>query len=169
MRKFLKIFVITVVLLVPVIVFLFLKQFGSNEFALPIYYENGHPLKECYSDSRAHRVSPEFTNKYLKNTPVLVTFIGEVNNEFKYDLANVLSEYPEIKVRKINFCCISDSTKHKILNCELVLGEDRYIDEKVMNKYVLIDSARHIRGYFKVDELDEIERLDMELDILLNY
>jgi 23S rRNA U2552 (ribose-2'-O)-methylase RlmE/FtsJ len=169
MRKLTKIFVISVVLLLPVLVFLFLKQFGSNEFVLPVYYEEGHPFEECYSDAQAHHVSAEFAKTYLRSKTSLVTFEGASVNDYLYDLQNVLKKYPEVKVIKINFCCISEESKQKILNCELVLGEDRFIDKLIMNKYVLIDSARQIRGYFEVDDLDEINRLDMELDILLNY
>lgn len=168
-QKFLKVFVITVVLLVPVVVFLFLKKFGSNEFALPVYYENGNPLEQCYTDDSVHHLSPKFRATYLRKAPVLVGFEGEYNNQFEYDLLNVLKKYPEIEVKKINLCCVTDETRHRVLNCELVLGEDRYIDEAELNKYVLIDSAYQIRGYFTIDDLDEINRLDMELDILLNY
>lgn len=169
MKKLTKIFVITVVLLLPVIVFLFLKQFGNNEFALPVYYQDGTPFTECGHDSAPHRLSQEFTKKYLRETPAIIAIEGELNNEFKYDLQNVLNKYPEAKLYKVNLCCISDETRLRILNCELVLGEDRYLDKSILNKYVLVDSARQIRGYFQVNELDEITRLDMELDILLNY
>ena len=168
-RKLIKVFVITVVLLLPVIVFLFLKQFGSNEFVLPVYYAEGHPFEECRTAESGHQLSAEFRSTFLKTSPVLIGFEGEHRNDFKYDLQNVLNNYPEIRVKKINLCCVTDETKFKVLNCELVLGEERYISEPELNKYVLIDADYQIRGYFKIDELDEINRLDMELDILLNY
>jgi len=75
-RKLTKIFVISVVLLLPVLVFLFLKQFGSNEFTLPYYYEDGHPLPECNSSSGPHFVSKEFVAQVGMELPMLFGYVG---------------------------------------------------------------------------------------------
>ena len=49
------------------------------------------------------------------------------------------------------------------------MGEDRFLDKAIAHKFVLVDTEGQIRGYFMGNDLDEIERLDIELDILLNY
>lgn len=54
--------VLVCILLIPILIFLFLKGFGSNEYDLPIYFQNGvdNPFKECTSlDSGQHYI-PEF-------------------------------------------------------------------------------------------------------------
>lgn len=163
MRKLIKIFVITVVLLLPVLVFLFLKQFGSNEFTLPVYYASGNPLEECRDTDAPHKVSNEFFFTYNLNRPLIAGVQVRENNEYQYDLLNVLEKYPSVQTFAIS------PNDLQTINCELIIGEDHYINEPIINKYVLIDSDGQIRGYFQLDDLDEIQKLDMELDILLNY
>lgn len=163
MQKLLKVSIITVVLLVPVLVFLFLKQFGSNEFNLPIYYNEGHPLPECSRSDSSHKVSAEFIFTNDLHLPLLAGFEDVNANEFLFDLTNVLDKYPEVKIFS------ADASDLQTMNCQLVLGEDQLIEQPIANKFVLIDDQRRIRGYFQLDELDDIDRLDMELDILLNY
>jgi hypothetical protein len=55
------------------------------------------------------------------------------------------------------------------MNCELVLGESEWLDEPIENKSVLIDKEKRIRGYYILTDIDEIERLDTEIDILINF
>ena len=176
MQKLFKGVIITVVLLIPVLVFLFLKQFGSNKFELPVYYIEGNPITECQAENKQHLVSGTFVDVQGVQLPALFYYQGEVKNEFYFDLVNVLERYPAVNIYPI----VTDSAKSKtvqpiydfdleVLNCELILGEDHFLLAPLFNKYVLVDSLRQIRGYFMIDELKEIDRLDMELDILLNY
>ena len=169
MRKLIKILVITLVLLAPVIVFLFLKQYGSNQFELPVYYESGNPLKECPPGDGVHKISAELLNGQVNNFPVLLSVNNGTTNKLVFDLQNVLIKYPKVKVMPVDLDTEDPAGVLQLLNCELVLGEDRYISEVPANRFVLVDNQARIRGYFNVDELDEIGRLDMELDILLNY
>jgi protein SCO1/2 len=178
MRLFKKLLIVTLVLLAPVLVFLFLKQFGSNKFEVPVYYLSGHPLQECNSGLLTHRLSEEFVSTNNIKLPALIEGITEADNQFDSDLINVLEKYPAVN-RYILTTSSSPTSAETItidsldyiqaINCELVFGEDRFIDEAIANKFVLIDKAGLIRGYFNVDDLEEIERLDIELDILLNY
>ena len=60
--------VLVCILLIPILIFLFLKTFGNNEYELPIFFQSGvdNPFQECpVSDSKQH-VIPEFTftNQY---------------------------------------------------------------------------------------------------------
>lgn len=55
--------VLVCILLVPILIFLFLKSFGNNTYTIPIYYEKGanSPFKECpVSDTTQHYI-PEFS------------------------------------------------------------------------------------------------------------
>ena len=56
-------FVLVCILLIPILIFLFLKGFGKNEFNIPIFYQNGvdNPFQECpVTDSTQHYI-PEFS------------------------------------------------------------------------------------------------------------
>ncbi|MCR9016371.1 SCO family protein [Aquiflexum gelatinilyticum] len=55
--------VLVCILLVPVVIFLFLKTFGNNQYDIPVFFQNGveDPLSECkMTDSGQHYI-PGFT------------------------------------------------------------------------------------------------------------
>lgn len=55
-------FVLACILLVPILIFLFLKGFGTNTFDLPVFFEKGvdNPFQECpITDSVQHYI-PDF-------------------------------------------------------------------------------------------------------------
>ena len=63
MLRFIQVLVLVCVLMIPVLIILFLRGFSSNEYAIPILYENGveDPFEQCdYPDSTQHFI-PEFT------------------------------------------------------------------------------------------------------------
>ena len=64
---------------------------------------------------------------------------------------------------------LDENSYLNFINCELALGEDNWIDNGIAFKYVLVDTEGIIRGYIEATTLEEIERLDTEVDILLNY
>lgn len=54
--------VLVCILLVPVVIFLFLKTFGNNQYDIPVFFQNGveDPLSECHmADSGQHYI-PDF-------------------------------------------------------------------------------------------------------------
>ena len=117
----------------------------------------------------------------LDHPPLLFYVPTTIANKFQSDLTNVLEKYPKVGIQPIelrkdsnhmgnqNQLVMDSLAFFNFINCELVLGEDRLLTKPLTNKYVLIDKKLMIRGYYQVDNLDEIERLDVELDILLNY
>lgn len=56
-------FVLVCILLVPILIFLFLKGFGNNNYDIPIFFEKGvdNPFRECpIADTTQHFI-PEFS------------------------------------------------------------------------------------------------------------
>ncbi|WP_111321546.1 SCO family protein [Algoriphagus chordae] len=56
-------FVLVCILLVPILIFLFLKSFGTNTYDIPVFYEKGvdNPFQECpIADTTQHYI-PEFS------------------------------------------------------------------------------------------------------------
>jgi protein SCO1/2 len=65
-------FVLVCILLIPVLIFLFLKGFGTNEYDLPIFFQKGvdNPFKECpVTDSTQHYI-PDFTFTNQEGKPI---------------------------------------------------------------------------------------------------
>jgi len=55
--------VLVCILMIPVLIFLFLKGFGKNEYDLPIFFQNGvdNPFQECPAVDSSQHYIPEFT------------------------------------------------------------------------------------------------------------
>jgi len=180
MKRLNKIVIVSLVLLLPVLVYSFLKEYGSNQFDLPVYHKDGNPIAECNAASEQHRLTIEILFENNASPPLLIFIPDAVKNEYYSDLNNVLDKYPMIDVRALyiegdslieglHYMGTSLTGYLNFINCELILGEDHWLNSGISNKYVLIDSSRKIRGYYDCTQLSEIERLDIELDILLNY
>ena len=169
------------VLMAPIFVFLFLKKYGDNQFELPVLYPEGNPIAECGRGVLQHKLTPEILFENNVDLPALIHVPSTQQNKFYSDLNSVLAKHNQVNLYKL----ILKDTTHLLwnkssitftadkyinfLNCELILGEDHKLKEPIVNKYVLVDDERRIRGYYNCSELDDIERLDVELDILLNY
>lgn len=55
--------VLVCILLIPVLIFMFLKGFGKNEYDLPVFFEKGvdNPFLECPIGDTTQHVIPDFT------------------------------------------------------------------------------------------------------------
>ncbi|GAB3018043.1 SCO family protein [Cyclobacterium sediminis] len=63
MLRFIQVLVLVCVLMIPVLIILFLRGFSSNQYDIPILYQNGveDPFEQCdYMDSSQHYI-PDFT------------------------------------------------------------------------------------------------------------
>jgi len=59
---FLRFMVLVCILMIPVLIILFLKNFSSNVYSIPVFYENGveDPYEECDLPMGQQHVIPEF-------------------------------------------------------------------------------------------------------------
>lgn len=64
--------VLVCILLVPVLIFMFLKSFGNNTYDIPIFFENGvdNPFQECPDADTTQHYIPEFTFTNQKSEAV---------------------------------------------------------------------------------------------------
>jgi hypothetical protein len=176
MKKAVKILIISLVLLIPVIVTIFLNIFGDNQYEIPVYHINGNPVEECHKGDEQHTISDDFIDQYNLSLPALITISQSTKNLPEFD--NVLLKYPGVshfiiskeKMSSNYSMILLDSVVYlKVINCELVIGENEWLDKPIENKSVLIDKEKRIRGYYFLTDIDEIERLDTEIDILINF
>ncbi|MGL1885668.1 MAG: hypothetical protein OCD76_04060 [Reichenbachiella sp.] len=175
------------ILLFPVLIYLFLQGFGDNQFNIPVYYQSG--LDTTIVECGAIKTFGQYTvDKMSVDEPredgvVLYDMFGLLTKGDVYTRNNLLSYLEKFKRdSRVNLLTVnSDSSRMKklthynylferelsgtVLNefarCGLVLNGD------VVNQIVLVDSKRRIRGYFDPRELEEIDRLNTEVYILL--
>jgi hypothetical protein len=152
-----KILYLFLALALPVLVFLFLKYFGKNEFDIPVYYTEGigDSAVICKIKSKGqYYVSDSVLNKWnwKKGTAILVSAVPEKET-------NELNEFvKEAQFDGLQLLSLSDNEKN-LKDCVLFLREPW--------NAVLIDAQKRIRGYYKIGYRDEMDRLEVELKILL--
>ncbi len=144
-------------LLFPVMIFLFLKIFGENEFEVPVFHEHGDIE------------SPQGCNlRYTTPYRIVDTVMERIG-------ANKAAD-----VYVVNFGMPFESGKQRISNefggaaqTVNVTGSDAgYLHDCVFimeknTSVVLIDRQRRIRGYYDGSDRDEVDRLIVEIKIIL--
>jgi hypothetical protein len=153
--KIRKSILLSLALLLPVCIFLFLKFFGKNQFDVPVLYEHGVTEKplDCnvdygvpyyLADSIFQVVSTEKASAYVLNfSPEQKVVTDRVMEEFNA---------ADVKISSPDFT-------DEIKKCALLLKKPYDI--------VLVDDRKQIRGYYVADRREEIDRLLIELSIIL--
>jgi hypothetical protein len=141
-------------LILPVAIFIFLKLFGKNKFDIPVYYKNGVDSVCVTNKSRPFEVDNIVIKSIdWKNQPTLLTYTPS-----EKELENFKHVWQEIKTSEVTSVYLAaDSTQWR--DC-LLLMRDPW-------KTVLVDTDRHIRGYYNLSSREETDRLIVELQILL--
>lgn len=72
--RFLQFMVLVSILMIPILIILFLKNFSSNVYTIPVLYENGveDPYKECDLPTAQQHVIPEF-QFYAQDSSIIGT------------------------------------------------------------------------------------------------
>lgn len=151
---------LSLALLVPVLVFLFLKFFGTNKFDVPVFHQNRVEVSaDCNQTYRVPYRVPEESLQALNCTqgiPAIIVFTALVG-ESKTRLEK------EIESKKLNLILLKRlSSDHELRkwSCIFLLPAG--------SNAVLVDSERKIRGYYQLEKRDETDRLQVELKILFN-
>jgi hypothetical protein len=141
-------------LILPVVIFIFLKLFGKNQFDIPIYYKNGVDSVCVTNTSKPFQVNElVFKSINEKNQPALFTYLPNAK-----ETENFKHVWQEIDASKVSSVFLpADSTQWK--DCLLLIRNPW--------KTVLVDREKHIRGYYNLNSREETDRLIVELKILL--
>lgn len=186
-----KIFLLFLVIALPALIFLFLKAFGSNEFTIPVYYEQG--LGDSLSTPCLDRAAEQYIVKdpalplgKLKivhfermDGPVLKTRLEELERvqDVFYDIDDI-QLLTHLNGSSIKAKDISDYDKRiqfldqfwKINEMDSsTWAELKYCGvamSSLDNRVVLVDEENKIRGYYNILEREETDRLILELRIL---
>lgn len=175
----------------PVIIFLFLKFFGRNEFTIPVYYQKGlgdSLSTPCLDKSRQQYIVKNAQVNQGKinivhferlDGPVLKTRLEELErvqdvffNDAEIELTTYLNgssiatkDITDYN-RRIRF--IDDFWKINQLD-SLAWADLKYCGmamSNLDNRVVLVDKQNRIRGYYNIIEREETDRLILELRIL---
>jgi hypothetical protein len=151
--------ILIICLLLPVGVFVFLRYFGKNEFSIPVYYENGvdDPPTNCNRkyDSPYQVSESALLNFGWKGKPVLI--VADSSRSVQLGI-NRLEEGITVELQTL-FLTGKDEYLDQFYSCDLLLKDPW--------KIVLIDEQRRIRGYYDPETREEVDRLAVELKILL--
>jgi hypothetical protein len=157
-----KIIFLTLSLLLPVAIFIFLKLFGRNQFDVPVMYQEGsiHAPARC---------------KYTYNTPyhipdsVMMLFARN-----KADSLYVLYFRPGLNVPLNRIALEFDGDPVAVIapsgfpeETDLTLLQHCVLLMQPPSSVVLVDQRNRIRGYYNGSDRDEIDRLIVEMKIIL--
>ena len=155
MNLFRKGFILLFALLFPVIVFLFLKFFGQNEYKLSIYNSSCSDLIENLLKEPNNNI--KLLDVRLRDDNLLIdNYINklDISNEIK---VITLSDQPR------NLEWMSIRVDNLLIKNLIKCVENVVFDKSFI---LLIDTKNNVRGYFNSTDRGEIERLDVEIDIL---
>ncbi len=147
-----------VILLLPIAIFLFLRIFGRNEFHVPlIHQEKVEAPGECAFEYTApYVVHDSVTNRLFEGSDaplVLVNFSGSAA------VQNVV--YNELTQQEVRTVDARDLPQVPVpyKTCVFLIPENMDL--------VVVDRERRIRGYYNASEKKDVDRLMVELNILL--
>ena len=156
-------------LLLPALVFVFLKLFGKNEFAIPVYYENGidSVSASCGGDYASPYVLPDSVLKVIgvpaRPASVIAVELSETAETELNRLAEtfISTEYSQRTISRSagSPTRISDARVSRWITCVFFLKKPYNV--------VLADEKNRIRGYYAIDSREEMDRLILEMQILL--
>lgn len=152
----LKKIILFVALPLPVLIFIFLKLFGKNEFEVPVYWSEGvtRNVPGCNPYATPYVLPDSALNAWgWKGEKATLIVLNE--NGIKENLKRVadLFENGDYNTLKVN------DAPYEVKTCLLLAGDS--------SKVVLIDDKRQIRGYYTPTSRKETDRLSVELRILL--
>jgi hypothetical protein len=147
-----------IALLLPGLIFLFLKFFGKNEFDIAVYYQKGISSDTLSGKCNIHvqgqyHVPDSVFEKWGKLESILLV---SYSNEKETEWISELSKNGKLVYHR-QVC--GDCSRDNLKDCVLFLKEPY--------NSVLIDSQKRIRGYYKLGDIDEMDRLQVEIKILL--
>jgi hypothetical protein len=158
-----KILFLFLALLLPICVFLFLKIFGKNEFAVQPLFQDSIPIAfaKCPKVTLPYKVAPEVLKQYLTNDDSLgLIFFKKDNSSRESDnqMARISKQFEQDRI-KITTTASSGSSPDGFKECTFFL--------KTPYDLVLVDSKGVIRGQYVSHDRDEMDRLITEADIIL--
>lgn len=167
----------------PVAVFVFLKFFGKNEFAVPVLFEDRFEMPvecESFRYDVPYSISDTILNKLTwnsKDSISLVVFSSSTNagqQEQSIQLNRIFTEFPSENFSIVLLLedDVIEQTDLKNVRLVQVNGQQSFVRSCVFllnlsDNTVLIDSKKRIRGQYNMTSREDVDRLIMEIKIML--
>ncbi len=153
-----KVVILFAALLTPVFVFLFLKFFGRNEFNVPLIHEQAvvAPAGCDFAYAAPYRVPDSLIQRIAGDSRASFFIVNFSRDEGVEN--RVYNEFGADEVRAVTPVALSGKVA-LIKTCALLVPDDADV--------VLVDNERRIRGYYTAAGQEEMDRLIVELKILL--
>lgn len=157
-----KILFLFLALLFPVVIFLFLKAFGKNEFEVPVLHEQAdfvRPSDCAFEYPTPYRVADSLIGKLRVNDRDSL-FVFFFNDAEEGGMNRVRVEFRDDPVQVISPGDIPESIDRRFLSeCVLLMPKESSV--------TVVDHARRIRGYYRGGDRKDVDRLIVEMKIIL--
>ncbi len=152
--------ILIIALVVPGLIFVFLKYAGRNEFTIPVYYEDGIPaLEGCDAPALKPYHIPEQWGASWRSMANVIVF-NLPATEFGVLNSGLAEEFPEGLWLQEAREFTGDSIEYQLWKkCVFRVNEPW--------QTVLFDKEGKIRGYYDARSREEVDRLRVEIKILL--
>ena len=148
-------------LILPILIFIFLKFFGKNEFAVPLLYVDKAPTIQegCLSVAIPYHVPDSILRQLdFKDDSLSLVLFSTPNEESKIQLHRVMDEVSKDGIRMVQFPSLGEKVM-KWKKCIFFLNEPFDL--------ALVDRSGMIRGQYASNDRDEIDRLLIEITIII--
>lgn len=177
--KIKQLIILSAAFILPISIFIFLKTMGKNEFAVEPFYQQGviEVSTECGPDYQVpYLVRQEVLHDIQwNNKDSLTLYIFNADPEMAGEVSRRMAEKLNSAELK-SYVLTEDSVElskpyalpvilKDVVSIEQ-LKECFFVMEKDKNA-VLLDRERRIRGYYNLLDREEIDRLAVELTIIL--
>ncbi|MGE0590430.1 MAG: hypothetical protein AB7O48_17755 [Cyclobacteriaceae bacterium] len=170
----LKSILLVFALALPVSIFVFLYMFGENKFEVPIYFREF--VTAPNGCDRTYEVPYKVDQSLipLNGTTILFFASGlsqKALRESTFQIKRVSNElHAPLNLTLVSMDSIGYGDLDKFVKLEAGAYEEEsscvFMAES--NRLVLVDSLKQIRGFYKEGSMKEVDRLILELKILLN-
>lgn len=196
-----KILIILFTLVFPVLVYVFLRAYGENHYAVPVFYENGLPADtaDCITPHQPHMISLGFASEEQQSDQRLLSgklSVIDIDMGSSQELGNpgyplnrvadkfadnpvvqfiVVRPSPDrVAVKQLaggdRFIYVYGSGEEivRFARCELILLDFPDNFDRKTRRFVVVDKSGRIRGYYEAGDFDEIDRMILEIKIILS-
>lgn len=197
MRKGFKILVLTIILLIPAGIYIFLQTFGHNEFDLPVNSGNaveGEQEGKIFNFDGLYDINgSKVDSKSFANEIIVLEFVSSHSENKEHDyqikrISDIFQNEKSIRLIRVsgnsnlsgaipaNIVGQSEGNITVLFTSDVEMNNmiqsispsgDSTESAKDFNKMLLLDNKHKIRGSYLIDDFEEIDRLILEVKILL--
>ena len=177
MRNGWKLLLLFLILVLPGLVFTFLKMFGENKFDVPVFYSEGLNISDCPDSKGPHKI-PAIDSLGLSGKEYKLIYVNNQmpSKEQLNELRRISMNNPEVDLLLFysNEADSGSYENYRQENWELRQLKKQDLQElnhcgfgNIDNQSLLLtDPERQIRGFYDLNQKKELDRLEGEIKIL---